>query len=163
MFLGLPEVRPGFTREDADAVRAGLQQWTDLPGGVAEVTVFPEGHAAGLRALATAADRIRNGTAEACLVGGVDSYFHPATLVWLDGHRQLSDEAARSAFVPGEGAGFCLLTNRRVRDLLGVPAPLRVVRTAVGRETKVIKSDAVCLGEGLTEVVRAVLPPLGER
>ena len=70
---------------------------------------FTEGHAAGLSALAAAVEQSSDGALEACLVGGVDSYFHPDTMEWLDANRQLAGPVSRSGFVPGEGAGFCLL------------------------------------------------------
>ena len=45
-----------------------------------------------------------------------------------------------------------------------VPAPTRasthcgeVVSVGLGRETKLIKTDAVCVGEGLTQAFRAAL------
>ncbi len=74
-----------------------------------EVNLIVEGHAAGLAAFQAATRRIQNGEIEACLVGGVESYFHPDTMEWLDANRQLVGSVSRSGFIPGEGAGFCLL------------------------------------------------------
>jgi len=111
VFLGLPARRPGFTEKHAEAVRTGLARFEGLPADLAEITVFPHGHAAGLAALAAAADRLHNLAFDACLVGGVDSYFHADTVNWLDANRQLAGPVSRSCFVPGEGAAFCLLAT----------------------------------------------------
>jgi 3-oxoacyl-[acyl-carrier-protein] synthase I len=160
VFLALPEVRPGFSAEDAEAVRTGLTRLNELPVELSEVRTFAQGHAAGLAALAAAADRLQDGMTAACLVGGVDSYNHPDTMEWLDAHRHLVGSVSRSGFVPGEGAGFCLLTADRPGDRTG-PRPLaRVTAVAGGRETKLIRTDDVCLGEGLTATVRAAVDGL---
>jgi 3-oxoacyl-[acyl-carrier-protein] synthase-1 len=157
MYLGLPELRPGFTQQDAEAIRIGLARFEGLPIELLEVNVFTQGHAAGLSAFATATEQIQKGAFEACLVGGVDSYFQPDTMEWLDENRQLAGVVSRSAFVPGEGAGFCLLMSERSRTRLGLGSLARVLTAAIGRETKLIKTSDICLGTGLTAVVQSAV------
>lgn len=157
VFLGLPELRPGFTRQDAEAVRNALLRIEGLPMEMTEVNLFIDGNAAGLAALAAAHASISQGLMEACLVGGADSYFHPDTMEWLDAHRQLAGTVSRSGFVPGEGAGFCLLMAESARRRLGLDAKAQVLAAATAKETKRIKTPAICLGEGLTEAVQAAV------
>ncbi|MDM0112269.1 hypothetical protein QTI66_08910 [Variovorax sp. J22R133] len=157
VLLALPEFRPGFTPEDADAVRKELLSLADLPIQIDELTISAQGHAAGLAFLAVAAERMRQRGTEVCLFGGVDSYFHPDTLDWLDGNRQLVGSVSRSAFVPAEGAGFCLLMTEGALTRFGLTALAGVRTVAVGRESKVIKSDQICLGEGLSEIVQTAV------
>jgi 3-oxoacyl-[acyl-carrier-protein] synthase I len=146
LYLGLPEIRPGFTERDADAIGSAMQR--------SNVYNFVEGHAAGLAAIQAATTRIQKGEAEACLVGGVESYFHPDTMEWLDANRQLTGSVSRSGFNPGEGAGFCLLMSESAAYRRGL-RPLAFVSSASSaRETKLIKTADTCLGEGLTSVVR---------
>jgi 3-oxoacyl-[acyl-carrier-protein] synthase-1 len=146
LYLGLPEIRPGFTEQDAYAISAAMQ--------CADVNLIVEGHAAGLAAFQAATNRIQNGEAEACLVGGVESYFHPDTMEWLDANRQLTGSVSRSGFIPGEGAGFCLLMSESAAHRRGL-RPLAIVSSATsGREAKLIKTSDVCLGESLTSVVK---------
>jgi 3-oxoacyl-[acyl-carrier-protein] synthase-1 len=163
VFLGLPEIRPGFTQLDAEAVRSGLAQIQGLPIGLSDVHVFPQGHSAGFAALAAAAEQMRQGVFNICLVGGVESYFHPDTMEWLDANRQLAGTVSRSGFVPGEGAGFCLLMTAPVRERLGLGAFAHVLAVAMGQEAKLIKTSDTCLGEGLAATVRdaanALHPP----
>ncbi len=160
VYLGLPEIRPGFTAEDAKEVRAGLARFEGLPAQLSEVNVFAQGHAAGLAALAAATKQLQQGAFEACLVGGVDSYFQPDTMEWLDANRQLAGTVSRSCFIPGEGAGFCLLMTERTRERLGLRALARVLAVAVGKETKLIKTEDMCLGEGLAATVREAVSGL---
>jgi 3-oxoacyl-[acyl-carrier-protein] synthase I len=157
LYLGLPEMRPGFTEEDATEIRSGMSRIEGLPARLSKVTTFTEGHAAGLSALAAAVEELKRGTFEVCLVGGVESYFHPDTMEWLDGNRQLANTVSRSGFVPGEGAGFCLLMTEPARVRLGLKSLARVIAVAVGKETKLIKTTDICLGEGLSATVGSVL------
>lgn len=155
LYLGLPELRPGFSVQDALAIQSGLAQMDNiLPVKISKIKIFTQGHAAGLSAFSLAIERIRKKSFEACLIGGVDSYFHPDTMEWLDDNRQLAGAVSRSAFVPGEGAGFCLLMSEATCMRLRLNALGRVVVAALGMETKLIKTSDVCLGEGLTSAVR---------
>ena len=159
LLLALPELRPGFSGHDAHAIRDALQGIEGLPVQTA-VQASPHGHAAGLALLAMAAQQLRQGASELCLVGGVDSYLEPDTMDWLDANRQLAGAMARSAFVPGEGAGFCLLASSAACERLGLQPLMTLRTTSVARETKLIKSDDISLGEGLTTVVKSVAAQL---
>ncbi len=163
IYLALPEFRPGFAGADAAAVRSLLSRSEGLPIDISEVSVFDGGHAAGLAALAKAFQQIQRDELEACLVGGVDSYVEAATIEWLDANRQLSGGVARSAFVPGEGAGFCLLVTDRVRARFGLPSHACVAAVGVGHERHVIKTPETCLGEGLTAAVHEAVKNLNPR
>jgi 3-oxoacyl-[acyl-carrier-protein] synthase-1 len=162
VYLGLPELRPGFTAQHAEIVRAGLARYEGLPAEFSHVTILTEGHAAGLSALAMAKGQLQQGAFEACLVGGVDTYFHPDTMEWLDSNRQLVGSVSRSGFIPGEGAGFCLLLTEPARHRLGLRALARVLSVAVGKETKLIKTTNMCLGEGLSTTVRHAVSGLNQ-
>ncbi|MGF9759336.1 beta-ketoacyl synthase N-terminal-like domain-containing protein [Microvirga sp. 0TCS3.31] len=154
VYLGLPEVRPGFTEMDAEAVGGGLARLKELPVMLGEVTCFLAGHAAGLSALSAAVRRLEQGAHDACLVGGVDSYCHPDTMEWLDANRQLVGSVSRSAFVPGEGAGFCLLMTEEARARLSLRSAASLRATAAGYETHLLKSSEMSFGQGLTATIR---------
>lgn len=164
VYLGLPEFRPGFNALDVEVVREGFRKIEGLPIEIPELNVFTRGHAAGLSALSAASQAIQQGTLEMCLVGGVESYYKPETLEWLDNNRQLAGADSRSSFVPGEGAGFCLVAADNVCRRLNWPTLARVLTVRIGNETKVIKTEEICLGEGLTQTVRGAVGslPAGE-
>jgi 3-oxoacyl-[acyl-carrier-protein] synthase-1 len=159
VYLALPELRPGFDEADSARLSAAVRA-LDVPLDRTKVHAFCDGHAGGLLAFQRAMQSIQAGLAEACLVLGVDSYANNATLAWLDTNRQLACDYNRSGFVPGEGAGACIvanhdfLKNTRMSSL----AKVRAVRST--RETNLIKTEAVCLAEGLTSAVRYVLEAL---
>lgn len=161
LFLALSEYRPGFDVRDAEQVRIGLGA-ADLPLKFSSVTVAPMGHAAGLAAIATATREIESGACDACLIGGVESYFQADTMEWLDANLQLTGAVSRSGFVPGEGAGFGLLMSEDACDRYGLSALARVRSANTTREPNLIKTADRCLGKGLTEVVQAVIQSLDE-
>lgn len=166
VFLGLPELRPGFSERDALEIRSGLSRFEGLPIRLSPVIAFIEGHAAGLSALAAAIRQMKQGEFEMCLVGGVESYLHADTMEWLDQNRQLSGTVSRSGFIPGEAAGFCLMVTDRCRQRLGLNKLATVQACALGREVKLIKTADMCLGEGLSATVRGALDEVivpGER
>lgn len=157
VYLGLPERRPGFGEPDAQAVLKELGALKGLPFEISQVLPCLGGHAAGLSALADAVGAIERGAAEVCLVGGVESYFHLDTIEWLGAHRQLACPSTRSGFVPGEGAGFCMMMATHVCRRLQLRPMARVSAVALGQETKTIKSSEICLGEGLDATVRKAM------
>ncbi|MEM0962677.1 MAG: beta-ketoacyl synthase [Bacteroidota bacterium] len=148
-FVALPEPRPGFTAGDADAILSALPDLASLPIRVSELHPFALGHAGGLIALQSASEWIRSGTSELCLVAGVESYFEPATMDWLEGRRQLAVTNAPSPFIPGEAAGACLVMSDRLAARLGLSPLATVLTVANGWEDNRMGTQTVCTGEGL--------------
>jgi len=160
IFLGLPEFRPGFSDADAKAVQVGLKRTQGLSFQISQVNALPQGHSAGIAALEAAATAMWRGDCEACFVGGVESYFHPDTMEWLDANRQLVGEISRSAFVPGEGAAFCLLMTEKGCAQSGLKPFARIQDVSIGIEMKIIKTTEACFGEGLSETVHKTVSRL---
>jgi 3-oxoacyl-[acyl-carrier-protein] synthase I len=156
LYLGLPPNRPGrppdIDQRIADRIKSDLQVDTSA--------VISTGHASGLMALESAARRVANGSVEFCLVGGVDSYLEPDTLEWLEANGQLHNGENPYGFIPGEAAGFCLLCLAKTAERRGLRPLAYVATAATSRETKLIKSDDVCLGKGLTEAFQKVFAEL---
>lgn len=160
--LALPEARPGFTEQDAVTIGTRLAQLSDLPCALAPVQTHARGHAAGVLALEAAQTSFSHGH-ELCIVGGAESYFSEATMNWLDDHGQLAGESGRSSFVPGEGAGFLLLASRAGLRKLDLESEAELVASATTHEKALIKTPALCLGEGLTAAVTRAVSGLGEQ
>jgi len=148
VFVGLPADRPGKPKDAAAAVervrselsRAGLR-------------------AGQVRAIETQAawEAVRSGAAEFALAGGVDSYLEPETMGWLEVNEQVHGANDNPwGFVPGEAAGFALLASAAAAERYKLPAAMELLTAATTREAKLIKTDAVCLGEGLAELFRSL-------
>lgn len=156
--LGLPEPRPGLPEGLAASQQKAVAR--RYQGVFQSMAAFERGHAASLVALEAALDALRQGSADACIVAGVDSYLAPATLDWLERCDQLQGAGLHNnawGFVPGEAAAALLLAGERGAQRLGL-APLgRVVAVASGLEPHRIKTRTVCTGAGLGAVLRRLL------
>lgn len=157
VIIGLPAMRPGLPERLGEMIEERfMDQWrTHFPG--MKVETICAGHAAGLMAVREACRKIGSGEADICLAGGIESYIEPETLEWLDGREQLHSESNSWGFIPGEAAGFCLVANKYEVKRLGLTKLGDILAVAAERETNLIHTDSVCLGEGLSRAINHVL------
>jgi len=156
IFLALPEFRPGWTAEGYQQFTASLKKLID-PKKMFLHASFPYGHAAGLIALNSAGQYLTEKQLPVAIVLGVDSYIELETLEWLDQNRQLSTSYNRGAFVPGEGAGAIAISSTAGLNQFNFSSLAKFSGLGVSQETKLIKTDSICLGEGLTNCVKKSL------
>jgi 3-oxoacyl-[acyl-carrier-protein] synthase I len=151
VLVALPEERPGtpphFKSSFAGRFSAALAGSIK----VQDLICHSFGHAGGLLCMEQALSLLRSGKSRMCLVGGIDSYLAPETLEWLDGLEQLHSETTIWGFCPGEAGGFCLLTTRDVASALNLESEVELVAAASASEPNPIKTDTVCIGQGLSE------------
>lgn len=114
------------------------------------------GHAAGAFALSAAIELLQKGGREAVLVGGVDTYCHDATLQKLDADYRLQTQSSFDGFIPGEAAGFVLLTQGAAGshpELVGAWTGIE----PAGTSEEVDDDDPVNIAETMTELVDAAV------
>jgi 3-oxoacyl-[acyl-carrier-protein] synthase-1 len=92
----------------------------------------------------------------------VDSYIDADTLDWIEANEQLHTPSNAWGFIPGEAAAFCLLCTTATANRHQLPVRARLVSSASATEPNRIKTETVCIGQGLTEAVRAVVQFLPE-
>ena len=160
IIMGFPEERPGYSPAIGDKLLQQLAISQNGPFKFAPVMALHEGHAAGLMAIEKAAELIQRGQASWCLAGGVDSYMNADTLEWLDDGGQLMSAENRSGFPPGEGAGFLLLTSTATAAKWNLPVLAWIIATATVYEENRIKTETICVGEGLTAAIQGVIAKL---
>ncbi len=159
--LGLPSARPGLPADlQPSLVRAIGEKYR---GTFAAVAAFSNGHAAGPLALEAAAKKLMQGVFDVCVVVGVDSYIEPETLEWLEECDQLHGAGPLNnawGFIPGEAAGAFLLVRSVTVERLRLTPLACVLGVGTAFEPKRIKTETVCLGEGLTQAFRGALAAL---
>lgn len=159
--LGLPAPRPGLPEDlPKELIRRCARKHS---GTFRAAASFPVGHAGGLIALDAAARKLAKGELDACVVAGVDSYIEPETLEWLEASDQLHGAGPLNnawGFIPGEAAGSVLLMGGEAIRRLQLEPLAQVLGVGTGFEPKRIKTEAVCIGEGLTETFRIALANL---
>ncbi len=156
--LGLPASRPGLASTlEADLRASVLDRFRHEFAGAA---IFASGHAAGLIGMHAGCAKITSDAFDACIVAGVDSYLAPETLEWLEEHDQLHGAGPLNnawGFIPGEAAGAALLVSGALLELLRVDPLARVMSIGRGVEPNRMKTETVCIGEGLTAAFREAL------
>jgi 3-oxoacyl-[acyl-carrier-protein] synthase-1 len=161
LVLALPASRPGLPAASGEALIARIA--ARRPGRFIAAPVFEIGHAAAYPALDAAISALGAASLDACLVCGVDSYLAPETLEWVEACDQLHGGGALNnawGFIPGEAAGTVLLASSALFQRTGLAALAEVSAVGIGCESKLIKSDDVCIGEGLTQAFRSVFERL---
>jgi 3-oxoacyl-[acyl-carrier-protein] synthase-1 len=159
--LGLPSPRTGLPK---DLLREISARITRRYGRYFSATAtFPAGHAAGLLALDAACKKLVERTLDACVVAGVDSYLEPETLEWLEDCGQLHSAGPLNnawGFIPGEAAGALLVMRASITSKVRLHPLATVLGTGIAHEPKRIKTETVCIGEGLTRAFRGALATL---
>lgn len=158
--LGLPQVRPGVVAALPSQLAAGVRRAIGDGFRITGFSVLPNGNSSGLMAIETGCRELRDGRSTFVLAGGVDSYVDVDALEWLDAVDRLHVPDNGWGFIPGEGAGFCLLCSAATASQHRLPTWGRVVAMATSNEPNRIYTETVCLGEGLTRAVHQVLASL---
>jgi len=161
VLVSVPPPRPGFP--EGSQAKLAREMIESLPTAVARerCSFVDTGHEGGLALLGIAGELLATQQVDVCLVGGVESYKHIDTLHWLEAQGRLKTADQPNGIVPGEGAGFLLLSTRGFAHENGARplAELRAASRAI--EPKPWHLGEPTLGEGLTAAVRGALDPRG--
>jgi 3-oxoacyl-[acyl-carrier-protein] synthase-1 len=153
VILALPEQRPGHSADDSRSLLAALARET-LPE-IERLTIecVGMGHAGAFVALERAVAVTSADDDTVAVAGGLDSYFHPDTVDWLEERHRLARAEEPSGFPPGEGVALVALTNRGVCRRSGFRPLAHVRGVATGREPRTPDSDEGVMGEVLSRVL----------
>jgi 3-oxoacyl-[acyl-carrier-protein] synthase I len=160
VIIGLPENRPGLPEELSAIIEERLMAADNGSAAIGNVRTVSKGHSAGLIALETGNKLVLQRASEFCVIGGVDSYLDPDTLDWIEDNEQLHKPSNAWGFIPGEAAAFCLLCSRNTANKYNLPIRAHLVAISTALEKNKIKTETVCIGEGLTQAVRNTLQTL---
>lgn len=160
IFFALPEERPGRPRNLDGTFAERFTSSLATTISVQDVACHPLGHAGGIFCMERAISHINSGSGQICLVGGVDSYLNDETLEWLDGQDQLHSETTIWGICPSEAAGFCLLTTPNLAEALSLSVSVELLSAASATEANRIRTETVCIGEGLSKAFEETLAAL---
>ncbi len=111
LFLGVPEAFPDRPLPVEESFLQNLSDQSEIMFNITASKIYAIGRAAGLFALKYAMDSILSGENTFALVGGIDTYVDLYLLGTLDKESRILATGIMDGFVPGEGAGFMLLTG----------------------------------------------------
>lgn len=154
LLLALPEPGSGAPFQQETLLGALEGAAAPIRLEVAESTLFAEGRAGFFRALAEGSRLLQSRKSGWVLVGGVDSMCDRASLTHHAHAGRSLGPSTRDGILPGEGAGFVLLTSSlssKHREEL----PLgRLLGSALAREPHSFLQTKPNLAEGLSEAFR---------
>jgi len=158
VIVALPSAsRPGFDRRFDRELFPWLQSKAGFAFDPKQSLLLTRDRGGGVQAFKWAMQLLDSGV-DAVAVGGIDSYFDPDCLEWLDAEYRLHSLDTENGFIPGEGAAFVLLTRRSRTS--GLRKLASVVGCAVADEPRPYGSDEPCHGLGMTMAIREALGPL---
>lgn len=154
--LALPERQPTRPIDRGGFLRAICAQSGDVIDPALS-DASHSGRAGGLAAIGHAAQIVQQGLADFMVAGSIDSYRDPVILAHLDAAHRLKTAANMDGCIPGEGAGFLLLTRAGTAAAHGVTALASVSPVAAGFETGHLESPEPYRGDGLAAVFRQLM------
>lgn len=160
--VALPSAtRPGFDARLREHLIRALEARSQVPVDHARSALVTACRGGGVRAFELALELVRGGEVPAVLVGGIDTYFDPDVLEWLDAELRLHSMQTENGFIPGEGAAFALLMSRG--RATGMERLGQIVSAATTLEPRPYGHEEPCLGQGITAAVRAAVAPVGAK
>jgi len=157
LVLAIPEQLPGINHINAQLLAANLIGQADLPIDPDQVRCIHTGRAAGIEALDLASRYLYDLEQDFVLLGGSDSYWHLPLIARLDADRRVLAPGIMDGFVPGEGAGFLLLTRHPDKALIQDGHVIVLQPPGLAAESGHLYSEQPYLGEGLSQAFRQAL------
>lgn len=162
LYLGVPEALPGRPDPVDDKFLEHLSLQSGVKFNVAESKLFPKGRAAGLLALKEAIEFLESGgNVEYVIVGGVDTYLDLYLLGTLDMQDRILVGNVMDGFIPGEGAGFLLLTGLKNAMTKRLSPLALLTPVASGFEEGHFYSEQPYKGDGLATALSELFAESG--
>lgn len=113
--------------------------------------IIPKGRASGILAIETACELLRDNISHYVIVGGIDTFWDEALLTDMEKEGRISSSLNMDGFIPGEGAGFLLLSTIDVAKEGGFEILGTIESIGLGFERGHRHSQDPYLAEGLTD------------
>ncbi len=156
LILALPEIETTLPLDRQKFLRRFAQQTDEAFKSDISDSSF-KGRAGGLQAIGKASRMIREGNTKFMMAGGIDTYRDLYVLGTLDLEKRVKSSDNLDGFVPGEGAGFLLLTSRIAANVAGL-APMAIIsEVAEGFEEGHLGSEQPYTGDGLATTIEKLL------
>ncbi len=160
LLIGLPEKREGLAVDLKAKLVEKLGAVAKDYGTAFQIEFIRGDHTAGMEALQEAIRRLKTGEIEFCLAGGIESYLDKRSLHWLEQQGVLKCSDNKWGMIPGEAAGFCLLSSLQTTQNHGLHSCGELSAVSVTKEET--GPGEVCLGRGLTRAIKEVVSSLPE-
>ena len=134
-----------------------LSAQTDIEFDRGNSRLITTGRSGVLAGIDIAMKYLNLGTDDYVLVGGVDSYQDPDLLWQLDEQDRIKAEETPDGFIPGEAAGFLLLTSKPERAKRFGGYKISLYAPGLANEPGHLYSDETYTGSGLADALRLAI------
>ena len=161
VIIGLPERRPGLAPQIDFVLERSLMESGTLPGVELSFDFLFQGHTSAFLALTKAREKLTSHPF--CVIGGVDSYHEAVTIEWLEiEKKRLFCQDNKDGFVPGEAAGFCLLSTMETARHYKLDVLAKILSFSSAEEKNEFDSGKNSTGQGLSSAIHETLKVLPE-
>jgi 3-oxoacyl-[acyl-carrier-protein] synthase I len=158
--IALPSgFRPGFDPKLRKDFLSVVAEASGVALDPKRSTLVTKCRGGGVEAFDLGLAKLRSGAEEAVVVGGVDSWFDPDVLEYLEAERRLHGPDCENGFLPGEGAAFVVLTTRSRASALHRWGQVISATTEV--EPRPYGSEEPCHALGMTMAIRRAVEATG--
>lgn len=157
LILATPQDVPYVSHCPAGKMIKNLINQAELPIDAQLSRSVQSGRAGGIEVLDLAQRCLYDLGLDYVLVGGSDSYRNFALLNYLNEMKRTTAPDTMNGFIPGEAAGFLLVTRQPQLALAHEGNIIALNAVGLGQEPGHLYSDAPCLGDGLSQAFRQAL------
>ena len=157
LILATPEQVPYVSHCPARKMITNLIKQAELPVDPEMSRSVQCGRAGAIEALDLAQRCLYDLGLDYVLVGASDSYRDYALLNYLNEMHRTTAPDVINGFIPGEAAGFLVVTRRPQLALQQQGSIIALNSIGLGQEPGHLYSDAPCLGDGLSQAFRQAL------
>jgi 3-oxoacyl-[acyl-carrier-protein] synthase-1 len=159
LVLALPAAdRPGVDPRLGVELLAALAERTGSIVAPERSVAVQQCRGGGALAVSKAIELLRAGQ-RAVLVGGLDSYFDPDVLEYLDAEFRLHSASCENGFIPGEAAAFLLVTRRS--EAASLHRWGQILAAECQLEPRPYGHPDPCMALGMTLALKNAVAPVG--
>ncbi len=157
LILSMPESNPSVESIPLDLLTTNILNQKDLPIDAKQIRTIATGRAGVIQSLELAHRYLYEMNQDYVVIGGSDCYFEYPVLQCLDSQQRLNASGVMDGFVPGEAAGFILLTKdvnaaaNEKNKIISLSLP------GIAQEPGHLNSEDVYMGEGLDNAFKLCL------
>lgn len=157
LFLACPESYPDQVSTVSPRFIEYLIKQTDANIDASASRMIGTGRAGVIDAIDLAFKYLQQVEGDFVLVGGADSYQEEALLAYLDKDDRIAAEEILNGFIPGEAAGFLLLTRNRQNAMIWDGGVISLNQPGIEAEKGHMYSETPYLGDGLAAAIKKSL------
>ena len=149
LIISMAESNPSIESISQELLTNNILNQGEIPIDPKQIRTISTGRAGVIQSLELAHRYLYEMNQDYVVIGGSDSYLEYPVLQSLDAEQRLNATGVMDGFVPGEAAGFILLTKNLNSALTSNKKIISLSTPGIAQEPGHLKSEEVYMGDGL--------------